>query len=65
MDILARWLFPNQPRLVRLHKVRIIGFAIAFCLVACLILGSLLLIINSRIAVSPQPPTIPLRAHSR
>ena len=65
MDILAKWLFPNQPRMVRLRKIRIIAFAIAFCVLSCAVLGSILLVLNSRFNVSPQPPTIPLHRRSR
>ena len=36
---LGKWLFPKNPRMVRYRKLRILFFAIAFCIAGCLFIG--------------------------
>jgi hypothetical protein len=36
---LGKWLFPKNPRMVRYRKLRILFFAIGFCILGCFIIG--------------------------
>jgi len=43
---LGKWLFPKNPRMVRYRKLRILFFAIAFSVLACVCVGLIMFLLN-------------------
>ena len=46
MYALGKWLFPKNPRMVRYRKLRILFFGIFFSVLACLLVGLVMILLN-------------------
>jgi hypothetical protein len=46
LDKLSKWLFPNNPKMVRNRKLQVLFFTIVLTLLACVIVGLLLYLMS-------------------
>ena len=46
MDRLAQWLFPHNPKWVRYRKMQSLCFAVVLGLVACVVVGVVIFLLN-------------------